>query len=39
MAGSSFTVDDLRNNAEITDAELDAAAGGYVVRVGLSEPL
>ena len=27
-AGFSFTVDDLRNNAELTDAELDAVAGG-----------
>ena len=27
-AGYSFTVDDLKNNTELTDAELDAAAGG-----------
>lgn len=27
--GYSFTVEDVKNNTELTDAELDAAAGGW----------
>lgn len=29
--GFTFTVDDVKNSAELTDKELDAAAGGNVI--------